>query len=289
MKPVRSHTYDTPSQQLAFAATPALFASLLADSRILLNHSAALHSPHPHPMHIKLAHPLSLHSHYLYFFHAQGFSIYDLHHQALLSDLTTETAFTGDVALSDDILTAHNKVLLLWDLRTRKPVNCIMAHSMQITSALFSANSHYITTSAMDNYARVFAAGMSECLCSISKSKFHHTTHSQFTRDGKFVLVSTLHNPLSLWDWSKCQEVQEYGDDVWNERFYLQPEIVYKDSLPDRILMGNDDGGISVLDFANKKKAYKLDVEGNRVVVVGSKMYVWHVSKAQVDEYEMTE
>ncbi len=46
---------------------------------------------------------------------------------------------------------------------------------------------------------------MSECISTLSTSKVQHMTYAKFTKDSKHVLISTLSNPITLWDWAKSE------------------------------------------------------------------------------------
>jgi hypothetical protein len=44
--------------------------------------------------------------------------------------MPTEEIFCGDVGPETEVCTAHDKTVMVWDIRLKKPTNCILAHSM---------------------------------------------------------------------------------------------------------------------------------------------------------------
>lgn len=65
--------------------------------------------------------------------------------------MKTEEIFCGDFGPQSQVSTAHNKTIMIWDSRFNKPINCVLAHSLQITSCKFNDTAMYLVTSAQDN------------------------------------------------------------------------------------------------------------------------------------------
>jgi hypothetical protein len=52
--------------------------------------------------------------------------------------IPTDEIVCGDSGPQNEVCTAHEKAVMVWDVRLRKPTNSILAHSMQITSCKFN-------------------------------------------------------------------------------------------------------------------------------------------------------
>lgn len=50
------------------------------------------------------------------------------------NSINTEFTYCGDSNIWNELCTANEKTLLFWDIRQKLAFNCILAHSMCITS-----------------------------------------------------------------------------------------------------------------------------------------------------------
>ncbi|KRX02271.1 WD40-repeat-containing domain [Pseudocohnilembus persalinus] len=100
------------------------------------------------------------------------------------------------------ILTAgYDKTIMLWDQRIAKPVNCILAHAKEITSLQFSDDSTNILSTSYDGFTRIWSTYTGLCQKTICVDNSSTPSYSKFSPNGRFVLLSTLRNLITLWDW----------------------------------------------------------------------------------------
>ncbi|KAM3135226.1 hypothetical protein pb186bvf_012691 [Paramecium bursaria] len=194
---------------------------------------------------IAYGHPLSMNPQYIYFF-GQNIQAYDLEKQQIVFTLKNETATCGDLNVWNQICIAHEKTLVFWDLRTLQPFNCILAHSKRINTCKFNYTGKQVTTTAYDNYSRVFDAYQLEPVTTICLNKKNHVTSSQFTNDGKHILLSTLEQPLTLWNWIDGQVIAEYNS-INQQRYFIEPIILYND-IPVNIIFPNDNNYLQIFN-----------------------------------------
>lgn len=60
----------------------------------------------------------------------QGIVGWDLAKNIEAYKIVTEEIYCGDSGPLGEVCTAHEKSVMVWDVRLRKPTNCILAHSM---------------------------------------------------------------------------------------------------------------------------------------------------------------
>lgn len=104
----------------------------------------------------------------------------------------------------------YGNTILIWDVRTSKPVNCIMAHARDITSLCFSYDSMYLLSSAGDGFSRIWSMYTGNCKTTLCVDNTSISSFAKFSRNGKFVLVSTLSDLITLWDWNKSEICKKY-------------------------------------------------------------------------------
>ncbi|CAD8114746.1 unnamed protein product [Paramecium primaurelia] len=205
----------------------------------------------------------------LYLF-GQSIQILDMEKQIISHQINTEFTYCGDSNIWNEVCAANEKTILFWDIRQKLPFNCILAHSMQITQCKYNETGRYVTTTGLDNCARVFDSYGTDSLVTICGSKKTHTTSSQFTKDSRHLIVSTLEQPLGLWDWVECNQLAQYKIQFQN-RFFIRPIVVYDDKdIPKVILYPNDNNQIYQFNFLKpdeKPLIQSLDQFGNEIPI----------------------
>lgn len=60
--------------------------------------------------------------------------------------MNSETNYCGDANVWNEICTAHDKTIVFWDIRSKAAFNCVLAHSMRITSLYYDETGRLVTT-----------------------------------------------------------------------------------------------------------------------------------------------
>ena len=137
--------------------------------------------------------------------------------------------------------------ILMWDARTEKPINCSMAHANKITSLRFSEDSTNLLSTGADGFTKIWSIYTGICKSTLCKGNFTIDTYSKFTNNSKYILVSTLTDTISLWDWNKSEIVKSYVGHK-NTKCYLESYFINFQGKHKYVITSSEDGKIVIWD-----------------------------------------
>lgn len=103
-----------------------------------------------------------------------------------------------------------DKSVFVWDLRTLKPVNYILASSASITSIDVFEDSSVILTTSDEGYSRVWDVHNGECLRTVTLSNTPPLTQGRFTKTSDVGLFGSLNGKITLFNIRTGRVIKEY-------------------------------------------------------------------------------
>lgn len=167
---------------------------------------------------------------------------------------------------------SYDEAVFLWDIRTRRILRSLPAHSDPVGGVDFIRDGTLIVSCAGDGLIRIWDTGTGQCLRTLVHEDNAPVAGVRFSPNGRFVLAWTLDSCVRLWNYVEGRCVKTYqghantrcslggafgvyggGDGAGREKAF--------------VVSGSEDGGMVVWDVVSKDVLQR--VEGHEGVVLG--------------------
>lgn len=151
----------------------------------------------------------------------------------------------------------YDKLLILYDVRQKKPAFKIMAHSEPITSVSFSDDSTNFCSTSYDAFCRIWEIFKGHCLKSLMLEKGPPISKAMILPDREHVIVSSLNNRIQILDYNNEAEFCRYEGHT-NEKMLVDYEIFNRHYSP-YLISGSEDGCVYIWDMIDEKLDKKVE------------------------------
>jgi len=91
-----------------------------------------------------------------------------------------------------------DKTIIVWDVRTAKPINAIIAHSAEIVALDCSFDSSIVVSGSIDGYCRLWDIFDGKCRSTLLLENSPPLSSIKLSANSQYILLSGLENNLAL-------------------------------------------------------------------------------------------
>ncbi|POS85764.1 hypothetical protein EPUL_002184 [Erysiphe pulchra] len=151
---------------------------------------------------------------------------------------------------------SYDEAVFIWDLRARKILRSLPAHSDPIGSVNFIHDGTLICSCSTDGLIRVWETSSGQCLRTLVHEDNAPVTNVCFSPNGRYILAWTLDSCIRLWDYVSGTCLRTYQGHE-NRKYSLGGTfgVSGKESF---IVSGSEDGNIVLWDVKTKAIVQRL-------------------------------
>ena len=125
----------------------------------------------------------------------------------------TSYAFCLAYAPQGNVLASgsFDETIRLWNIKKRRCIRTMPAHSDPVTSISFSGDGTLICSCSHDGMLRLWDASTGQCLKSLVGEANPPATFCTFTPNARYILCATLDSTIRMWDYHAAQIVKVYS------------------------------------------------------------------------------
>ena len=91
---------------------------------------------------------------------------------------------------------SFDKTVCVWEVKTRKCLHVIKAHSMPVTSMHFNQDRSLIVSTSHDGSCKIWDSSKGTLLKTLVDDKVHPVSFAKFSPNNKFILLAMLNDTL---------------------------------------------------------------------------------------------
>ncbi|TQS36411.1 hypothetical protein Golomagni_03141 [Golovinomyces magnicellulatus] len=151
---------------------------------------------------------------------------------------------------------SYDEAVFLWDLRARKILRSLPAHSDPIGSVDFIHDGTLVCSCSTDGLIRVWETSSGQCLRTLVHEDNAPVTNVCFSPNGRYILAWTLDSCIRLWDYVLGTCMKTYQGHV-NMKYSLGGKFGVSGS-ESFIVSGSEDGRLVFWDVKSKKEIQQV-------------------------------
>jgi WD40 repeat protein len=106
---------------------------------------------------------------------------------------------SGDATSDNNIVTANDRMMLLWDAQSGRVIRRFEGHGAQVYDATFSPDGKRIVTASADNTARIWNAATGETMAVLSGHS-DSVLRAAFSSQGDRIVTASIDETVRVWD-----------------------------------------------------------------------------------------
>ncbi|KAI6250032.1 WD repeat-containing protein 5 [Erysiphe necator] len=151
---------------------------------------------------------------------------------------------------------SYDEAVFIWDLRARKILRSLPAHSDPIASVNFIHDGTLICSCSTDGLIRVWETSSGQCLRTLVHEDNAPVTNVCFSPNGRYILAWTLDSCIRLWDYVLGTCLKTYQGHT-NKKYSLGGTFGVS-GTESFIISGSEDGNIFLWDVKSKTVMQRL-------------------------------
>jgi len=156
---------------------------------------------------------------------------------------------------------SFDETVRLWDVREGRLLRELPAHSDPITAVDFHRDGDLFVSSSFDGLCRVWDTRTGQCTKTLTPPGNPPVTFARFTPSGKFLMMATLDNKLTLWDFVSGKQKKLFEGHA-NTKYCLTAAVDQGASMHPRkpyVLCGSEDHSIFMWDVNSKEVVQRIE------------------------------
>ena len=151
---------------------------------------------------------------------------------------------------------SYDEAVFLWDLRARKNLRSLPAHSDPVSSVDFIHDGTLVCSCSTDGLIRVWETVSGQCLRTLVHEDNAPVTNVCFSPNGRYILAWTLDSCIRLWDYVSGTCKKTYQGHI-NKKYSLGGAFSVSGS-DSYIVSGSEDGNLVFWDVKTKEELQRV-------------------------------